>query len=112
MAVFTQTRSYIGHGFVTDDSMDAVQNGGHREALSLGPSGRPKNLETVTLTDVGGLSQLCGVDQNAKLWCEFWADVEPPDAGGVRCTFCGTEISNGWICLESGEFLCHAHVAY
>lgn len=69
-------------------------------------------VETIRLTGVGGIDQLCGVDQYAQHWFEFWADTDLPDRGDVRCAVCGKEIANGWCCTRNGEFLCHEHILY
>lgn len=69
-------------------------------------------VETIRLTDVGGITHLCGVDRYAQHWFEFWADTDVRDRGELRCAVCGREITNGWICSVNGTSVCHDHIAY
>jgi len=69
-------------------------------------------MTSICLSRVGGVAQLCGVDQHAQLWCEFWADDATSETGTVLCAMCGRPIFNGWICLVNGESRCHEHIEY
>jgi len=70
-------------------------------------------METIALRDIEGFARLSGTDEDGATWTQF---VVNPSGVGLEetgeCTICGTELEDGWMCLDGGDEVCNEHVTY
>lgn len=64
-------------------------------------------MDRVRLVDVEGIDLYTGHDEEGRTWSEFELDVADPP---YICSICGDEIHLGWLCANTGDTICDAHV--
>jgi hypothetical protein len=66
------------------------------------------NMETITLHNVVGISRLSGRDDSGCEWIQFEVDAFAEQEDG-ECSICGSDLSEGWLCLDGAEEVCAKH---
>lgn len=64
---------------------------------------------SVILHDVRGFGDefllLDGQDQDGNVW------LYRRQSGTRSCCICGSDVTDGWVCFQSGDTVCASHVA-
>lgn len=67
-------------------------------------------INTITLTNVEGISRISGTDEHGNQWITFEVDHFAEQLPG-QCAICDAELEAGWLCLDGGEEVCDHHVS-
>ena len=70
---------------------------------------KESKMEHIHLWNVEGTARKSGEDFNGNKWMEFEVDPLAEQLPG-KCCICGTELENGWTCLDGGDEVCSDHI--
>ena len=66
-------------------------------------------MDTITLTNVEGISRISGTDEHGNQWLTFEVDYFAEQESGT-CAICSAELESGWLCLDGGDEVCDSHI--
>ena len=68
-------------------------------------------METITLSDVTGISRKSGGDDSGSVWEQFEVDYFAEQNDG-ECCICHAILGTGWLCLDGGDEVCNSHIEF